>query len=60
MPIYNYACAECNSHFKCYKNIKEFDSKEKCPNCNSENTKKLPSRNSFSLRGQGWYKDGYK
>lgn len=60
MPIYNYICQECGFTFKIFKSMKEHDSETKCPSCSGVDTKKTPSVSSFSLKGQGWYKDGYK
>jgi len=30
-----------------------------CENCSSNLTNKLISKSSFTLKGNGWYKDGY-
>lgn len=58
MPIYNFVCNECKSKFS---EIVKIGETPKCPNCGSKDTKKRLSveKTSFSLKGKGWYKDGY-
>lgn len=31
-----------------------------CPSCGSEENNMMVARTSFTLKGEGWYKDGYK
>lgn len=59
MPIYEYECFEC-------KNIEEvfqekfypFTHEVLCSKCGKQ-MKKLISRSSFHLKGDGWAKDNY-
>jgi putative FmdB family regulatory protein len=57
MPIYEYRCSGCKKTFEKFQKITE-DPITKCKNCSGD-VKKLISETSFSLKGGGWYKDGY-
>ena len=66
MPIYEYKCQNCGFSFEIVQKINE-----KAPACGntvvsgsvericSGKCNKLISKSSFSLKGDGWYKDGY-
>ena len=66
MPIYEYRCQKCGFKFEIKQKIDE-----KPPHCNNKvisgsvericggKCDKLISKSSFSLKGGGWYKDGY-
>ena len=66
MPIYEYRCQKCGFKFEIKQKIDE-----KAPNCDNKiisgsverlcggKCEKLISKSSFSLKGGGWYKDGY-
>jgi len=58
MPIYEYACAKCESEFEVEQRITE-DPLKSCPKCRSRRIKRLISQTSFTLKGGGWYADGY-
>ena len=58
MPFYEYACDKCESEFEIEQRITE-DPLKSCPKCRSRRIKRLISRTSFSLKGGGWYADGY-
>jgi len=58
MPIYEYACAKCESEFEVEQRITDGPLKS-CPRCRSRRVKRLISRTSFALKGGGWYADGY-
>jgi len=74
MPIYEYECKKCKKRFEVMQRITEDalttcsldlhkdsetddESKVKC--VGDGELKKLISQTSFSLKGGGWYKDGY-
>ena len=56
MPLYEYVCKECKEEKEL---LQRYDSKPpKCEKCKKKMKRKL-SRTSFSLKGEGWYKDHY-
>ena len=57
MPIYEYRCEKCDSHFEV---IQKFSDKplKFCSNCKGRLTK-LISQTSFQLKGSGWYVTDY-
>ncbi len=57
MPIYEYNCKACGNHFECMQKISE-PPIAPCPKCGST-ADRIISMTSFSLKGSGWYKDGY-
>lgn len=57
MPIYEYRCKKCRKIFERFQKISDDPLKE-CPDCNGR-VLRLISETSFSLKGDGWYKDGY-
>ncbi len=58
MPYYEYACSKCETEFEVEQRITE-DPIKSCPKCRSRRVKRLISRTSFTLKGGGWYADGY-
>jgi putative FmdB family regulatory protein len=63
MPLYRYQCNSCGAEFEKLMSINEkYDGKTEvaCPECQSIDHTPLISKTSFSLRGGGWYKDGYQ
>jgi len=56
MPTYEYACPTCGD-FDQDQKITE-PALKSCPKCGAD-VKRLISRSSFSLKGGGWYSDGY-
>ena len=63
MPLYRYQCNACEEEFEKIISLAdryEYKILVKCPICGSEETNTLISRTSFSLKGGGWYKDGYQ
>jgi putative FmdB family regulatory protein len=57
MPIYEYRCNSCNIQFELRQKFSDPPA-EKCPKCGGT-VHKLVSAASFSLKGGGWYGDGY-
>ena len=57
MPIYEYRCEKCDSHFEV---IQKFSDKplKFCSSCKGRLTK-LISQTSFQLKGSGWYVTDY-
>ena len=62
MPIYEYYCKKCDCYLERLQKID--DPLPDCPTSKDViapecELKKVMSRNSFRLKGQGWHKDGY-
>jgi putative FmdB family regulatory protein len=57
MPIYEYTCKSCGKIFEKLQKINDKPAIS-CPNC-GKTVKRIISQTSFSLKGEGWYKDGY-
>ena len=57
MPIYEYTCKKCGKNFECMQRITE-PPIAPCPKCGAA-ADRLISATSFTLKGGGWYKDGY-
>ena len=56
MPLYDFKCEECDYIFELIQ--KHSDDNPQCIKC-AKDTKKIISKTSFILKGDGWYKDGY-
>jgi putative FmdB family regulatory protein len=56
MPIYEYKCPKCGT-FELIQRITE-PALKKCPTCKGK-VERLMSRNSFVLKGSGWYVTDY-
>jgi putative FmdB family regulatory protein len=57
MPVYEYRCDACNIQFELRQKFSDPPA-DKCPKCGGV-VRKLVSAASFSLKGAGWYGDGY-
>ena len=57
MPGYEYRCDTCNIQFELRLKFSDPPA-DKCPKCGGI-VRKLVSAASFSLKGGGWYGDGY-
>jgi putative FmdB family regulatory protein len=57
MPVYEYRCDVCNIQFELRQKFSDPPA-DKCPKCGGT-VRKLVSAASFSLKGGGWYGDGY-
>ncbi len=57
MPLYEYECQACRKHTE---KIQKFSDPEitTCPHCGGA-LKRVISAPAFSLKGGGWYADGY-
>tara|TARA_R110002051_G_scaffold220456_1_gene284348 strand:- start:540 stop:743 length:204 start_codon:yes stop_codon:yes gene_type:complete len=62
MPIYKFQCQNCNFEKEEIMSMKQKDSLDDvlhCPKCFKETYMLTLGSFSFSLKGKGWYKDGY-
>lgn len=57
MPIYEYRCPKCAQTFEIFHKITD-KKVQKCGHCRKV-MERLISQTSFTLKGEGWYKDGY-
>lgn len=57
MPLYEYECQSCHKIIEVQQKMTDAPLAD-CPECHSP-VKKIMSRNSFQLKGGGWYADGY-
>lgn len=58
MPIYEYQCSHCGHLAEITQKFSD-PPLSACPECGSDEVKKLISRTSFQLKGGGWFADGY-
>ncbi|MBV5338765.1 MAG: zinc ribbon domain-containing protein [Deltaproteobacteria bacterium] len=57
MPVYEYRCNACNIQFDLRQKFSDPPA-DRCPQCGGT-VRKLVSAVSFSLKGAGWFGDGY-
>jgi len=57
MPVYEYRCDACNIQFDLRQKFSDLPA-DRCPKCGGT-VRKLVSAVSFSLKGAGWFGDGY-
>ena len=57
MPIYEFVCENCGRIVERLQKVSD-PPPEQCPECGGKMAK-IMSRNSFQLKGGGWYKDLY-
>ena len=57
MPVYEYQCQSCGNQFELRQKFSDPPASE-CPSCKGE-VKKMISSAAFTLKGGGWYKEGY-
>ena len=57
MPVYEYRCDACNIQFDLRQKFSDPPA-DRCPKCGAT-VRKLVSAVSFSLKGAGWFGDGY-
>ena len=58
MPIYEYACKACGAALEIRQKFSDAALTD-CPACGAPALERLVSASSFSLKGSGWYADGY-
>jgi putative FmdB family regulatory protein len=59
MPIYEYACTECDHEMEVLQKMNE-PPPPQCPACGQNTLKKLVSAAAFRLKGTGWYETDFK
>ncbi len=57
MPVYEYECPACEKIIEVQQRMSD-DPLTVCPDCAGP-VKKIMSMSSFTLKGGGWYADGY-
>jgi putative FmdB family regulatory protein len=57
MPTYEYKCDECGAEFEVTQGMDD-EPLSQCREC-SGSVRRMISFTSFSLKGGGWYSDGY-
>lgn len=57
MPLYEYQCKACQNKFELRQKFSDPPATE-CPQCGG-GIEKLISQAAFSLKGGGWYAEGY-
>ena len=58
MPRYDYRCKLCGTELEIVQRIND-EPRTCCPFCGQEGLERLISSSSFTLKGDGWYADGY-
>lgn len=56
--IYEYRCAHCSHEWEVEQRLADPVVKQ-CPKCLWDTAKRLISKTSFRLKGQGWSTDGF-
>ena len=62
MPLYAFKCTNCDTEFEKLMSIRQrYDGETDivCPECGCIENTPILNKTSFSLKGGGWYKDGY-
>lgn len=54
MPLYEYECENCNTHFEKIQSVHAEPIRE-CPNCASDNVRKVIHAAGLIFKGSGWY-----
>ncbi|MDO3380166.1 FmdB family zinc ribbon protein [Geoalkalibacter halelectricus] len=58
MPIYEYKCKSCGETFEARQKFSD-PALNSCKVCGAADVTKLISQTAFSLKGGGWYQQGY-
>ena len=59
MPIYEYACKECDHRLDALQKMADAPLVD-CPSCGEPSLKRMLSAPRFRLKGQGWYETDFK
>lgn len=59
MPIYEYACRECDHTLDALQKMSD-DPLRECPECGEPALKRMLSAPRFRLKGEGWYETDFK
>lgn len=59
MPIYEYACTNCDHSLDALQKVSD-DPLRECPQCGEAALKRLISAPRFRLKGEGWYETDFK
>ena len=59
MPIYEYACDDCDARMEKIQKMSDAPLVD-CPECGKPALKKLISSAGFRLKGNGWYETDFK
>jgi len=59
MPVYEYECIQCNYRTEELQKVLNGNKDKMCPVCLGK-MKKIMSKNTFHLKGSGWYATDYK
>ena len=59
MPVYEYECTKCGKIIEKLEKVSNGTCEKCCPVCLG-NMKKIMSKNTFHLKGTGWYATDYK
>jgi putative FmdB family regulatory protein len=54
MPLYEYECENCHTHFEKIQSVHAEPIRE-CPNCSSDNVRKVIHAAGIIFKGSGWY-----
>jgi putative FmdB family regulatory protein len=57
MPLYEYKCRDCQSHFEFMQKVSD-PPKKKCPKCGGP-LEKILTAPALQFKGQGWYITDY-
>ena len=59
MPIYEYACSECDHRLDALQKMSDEPLMD-CPSCGEPALQRMLSAPRFRLKGQGWYETDFK
>lgn len=60
MPTYTYGCRNCQKTFDVFKSVRDCETEEICPCCQSSNTAKHINAVPIVYKGTGFYTTDYK